>query len=144
MRLNKVDIVAPEYITVIGKRQEVAAMAFGEAAWQVFAQLTNHSEFIFGSNATEEEANELLESVLYYACHSDLAFVSSTEGDHVNIFGIVRYYVDGEANARVALIEDRNGKSWPIYHGSEAECREAIHRLSKYTLHLEQERKEQW
>ncbi len=110
--------------------------------WEVYAKLTNGSEFLFGINGTEPQAQELLQAVLHYALVQGQAFKLTTEGEYVNLFNIVRYYVDGEANDYVALLEDRSGASWVILRSAKRrECSALIKQVSNVVAILELEKK---
>ena len=135
MKFNKSDLVRPENVVAIGKRSNVYLS--GNKTWEVYARLSNRSEFLFGIKGLESEASALLLAVLRYASLAGQAFTETTEGDYVNVFCIVRYYVDGEPGDFVALIEDESGASWPILTGTHAQCTQAIHDLSAQVAMLE-------
>lgn len=136
MRFNKVDIIAPECITAIGSRVEPLT-----STWEVYAKLTNGSEMLFGVGGTQSEADKLLQVVLEYAMLTGQAFRQSTEGDYVNLFNVVRYYVDGQASEYIAMIEDRCGRSWPIRTGRKRDCVKEIKQLAEVVSVLEVERR---
>lgn len=131
MRYNRTDIISVRYLCAVGMRE--THDWFGEDAdpqWEVYARLSNGTDFLFGENGTRAEAEECMRKAYDDFLHSGLAFTPTLENAHVNVMNIARLYVDTDGNDHVAFCEDISGVSYRLYRGEEEEATAHIHRLA--------------
>lgn len=131
MRYNRTDIISVRYLCAVGLRS--VPSFFGEETdhtWEVYARLSNGSDFIFASEGTRQEAEECLRHAYHDFLQAGIAFVPTLEDAHVNVMRIARLYIDDEGNRKVALCEDGTGTSYRLLYGDEEEVVAHIRRIS--------------
>lgn len=137
MHFNKTDLVRPENICALGKRQSLQ-LDNTVPTWEVYACLSSGTDFLFGVGGSEEEAEELLGACLWTAAEHAHYFVTTLEESaYVNIARVVKWYVDAQGESFAAYIEDTSGRAWKVDEGTHEECASSIRQLSDAIAILE-------